>query len=223
MRTVLIAAIGTEQCTNSFLAGLVELQIQLSRYPAMSAAIDFFETQEDALAIFRQRLEFETLVMVSTRVTVPTDFFVTAPAHDVTVSAYPLPSIDWGRVEAAAKARLDDGHDGDGGDCGDGGSEPLCHAGNVYNVDLARLVPVGTRYMRVPRAAITELGAVKIRRGAPEAWTEAYVDTANPSSNHGALPYVGCLGRRSILRETMSNRAVVDELEPPAEVAVEDV
>ena len=216
MRTVLIAAIGTEQCTNSFLAGLVELQIQLSRYPSVSAAIDFFESQEDALAIFRQRLEFETLVMVSTRITVPTDFFVTAPEHDVTVSAYPLPSIDWGRVETVAKA-------------GDNGREPLCHAGNVYNVDLARLVPVGPRYMRVPRAAITELGAVKIRRGAPDAWTEAYVDTANPGSNHGPLPYVGCLGRRSILRETipirveMSPGSVVDELEPLAEVAVEDV
>jgi hypothetical protein len=95
----------------------------------------------------------EYLFVVNGNVGVPPEFFfgVFASGHDAVAGVYPLPKIDWTRVTRVL--------------ADEDASEPLAHAGNVYN-----LTPVAGRTLRryVPVKNVQELRVVAISSKALE-------------------------------------------------------
>jgi hypothetical protein len=186
-RTVHLAVISThDTCTITFCASLLKLQVQLARSSDIHTSINFYPCVQDALTDFAKK-GHETLVMIHSHLGVPETFYLEEPAYDCVVSPYPLSKIDWDRVAR----KLADPET----------TESPQHVGNIYNFDPTRSTPVSARYVKVPREAVTEFGACKLRRGVDfDTVPHVYVDLTQPSVNHGTLDYTGCVGVRKQLR-----------------------
>lgn len=175
-----------DTCTITFCASLLKLQTHLARSQDVQASINFYPRVDDALKDFSDK-GHDTLVMVQSHIGVPETFFLEEPAHDLILSPYPLATIDWERV---ARHLVNPST-----------TESPEYVGNIYNFDPSAGAPASPRYYKVPREAVTEFGACKLRRGVSfHSCHDVYVDLTQPSVNHGTVAYTGCVGVRQQLR-----------------------
>lgn len=182
---VLLAPISTNGlCSISFCASMVQFQNQLAKESGLAASVMFFESAKEAETAFANGA-YDAIVMMDTKMGVPTSFLVTPPRYDCEISPYPMPTIDWDRVERKIAAT----------------TERPEWVGNVYNFDASLAVPVDSKFARVSKEHVKECAVIKLRRGVTyQSVQEVYVDLANPSVNHGTVAYTGCVGARKTLR-----------------------
>lgn len=114
------------QCTTS----LLKLQQVAARRPDIVMDFHILNSVGDALNMYAQG---DYLVVIDQRNGFTPEFILGALEHSAVLGVYPTPIVDWERV----KARVQD----------DRATEPLAHAGNVYNIvpesaSMSRYVPV---------------------------------------------------------------------------------
>jgi len=140
MHQVLIAGVAPSgEVSTHFCIGMIKLHVELARAGSVRAAIDIFDSVNDALAHFATAPEFDSIVVVDGDHCIENAFLL--EHHDgveFAVGVYPT-GVDWGRVTDKIATTAEEPH----------------LVGNTYNVDLAAGARVpGGRYITVQRAGL---------------------------------------------------------------------
>ena len=210
---VLLAIVNTpgSGATSSlgFAVSMLRLQTVMQGSPTpLQAVLEVVPSLRAAVDLVAGDASFQTLVAISSHLAFSSTFVLRALASGkpFVAGVYPLPVLDWDRVKSKSES-----------------SERPEFRGNVYNVDAANAKSVGGGYMEVPAAGV-EPGAVVLAREAvdavaakvkagecvadadvPVAWGgPVFVDVDQQCANFGPVEFFGCVGARTVLRESSS-------------------
>lgn len=196
MRVLLAVVTDSGTCSLGCVASMVRLQSALMTVKGLSAAVCVVGSVAEAASVAVREGGFDAVVAARSTVTFPVPLVtqgLMAPGQFV-CGVYPLPDIDWRRVEA-------------------GGDEAARFRGNAYSIDPAKArVLSDSGYAEVDRAG---LGAVIMHRAAFEAvargcarpdarddevcaaWGRPLlIDLDHPCAVLGPAEFAGCVARR---------------------------
>lgn len=199
MRVLLVTVADAGSCSLGFAISMMRMQAALQPIPDVHVTIDVAPTLKAATRMAVEAGTFDVVVAVDSGISFPSSLVMRAlqAPHAFVTGVYPLPSIDWDRVQ----------------DKRDAVGEDVRFRGNTYNLDAAQAKLVAGEYLEVAQA---KLGCVILKKEAfecvanalgstdPElcaAWGRPiHADLASQCAVSGTVEFTGCVGARAVLR-----------------------